>query len=363
MTLSGRELDVAEKRDWSIALYGIIALVVVGGAMAGMWATGLLDGDNTGAGLAFGGTLLTGAVSFVGLVLKHNSDRETAAADRREKERLDIDAATRAANLLSNANGNTPNRATTAGALLSLVRLGQVGLATSMLFDLWGDNRISPSDATFIVNKALLSNDEQAQRDASNVLFLQTPLLTGRDEEEEWYYWPYEINHRWMPRLPIEARYTLLRAWVYLWTASSTKSTRYRVRNLTAGLLACWREEKKGGDDETLKSCIARMLHKICNARPRDVQGAREMVGGDMVTLKTKEIKAEAPFDRKRKLPEYLLKLEDVLDAWLEDPDRNRTRDFQLPEGIDGSRKRQAKTRSPSSHRSQRRGRPHAESR
>jgi hypothetical protein len=296
-----------------IAVYGLIAAAVVAAAMLGMWATGLLGGNNTGAGLAFGGTLLTGAVSFVGLVLKHNSDRETAAQNQREKDRLDVEAARNAAALLSTPSGGPADRATTAGALLSLVRLRQVQLASSMLFELWEQNRISPPDATFIVNEALRSEDEQAQRDASDVLFRKTAVLTVADAKDEWYHWPFEINHRWMPDLPIEARYTLLRAWVCLWTGSKTASPRYRLRNLTAGLLACWRREK----DKTLKCSVARMLHKICDTHGPDIEDATEMVDGKMVTLKTKDIKEEVPFCDSTGLPDYFRKLEQVLDAWL----------------------------------------------
>jgi hypothetical protein len=239
---------VAGKRDWSIAFYGLIAAAVVGVAIFGMWAAGLLGGDNTGAGLAFGGTLLTGAVSFVGLVL-----------NEREKDRLDVEAATEAATLLSTADAKPADRATTAGALLSLARLGQVHLASSMLFDLWGQDRISTADGVFIVNEALSSRNPQAQRDASTILFLKTPELTARGEKDEWYYWPYVIDHRWVARLPFEARYNLLQAWVYLWTESTVASTKYRLRNLTAGLLACWEKEP----DKMLRTSISDMLRMV----------------------------------------------------------------------------------------------------
>jgi hypothetical protein len=301
-------------------------------------AAGLLGGDKTGAGLAFGGTLLTGAVSFVGLVLKHNSDQQTAAANKREKDRLDIDAATRAANLLSTTDGKAADRATTAGALLSLVRLKQVTLASSMLFFLWKENRISHADGVFIVNEALKSEDEQAQRDASNVLLLKTEQLTNVEGKDEWYYWPFVVDHRWKHDLPLEVRYTLLRAWVYLWTASKSASPEYRLRQLTAGLVACLQEET----DPTLKYSIANMLHEICNTHGMELAKATEMVRGERTTFtaqymndelsKANDELGKASVDVKTDVPDDLVRLGEVLATWLKDPVHNRTEDFLLPD-------------------------------
>jgi len=375
--MSGRELDVADKQDeahtqdvtepreWPVFLYALVVIVPVALALLGLG----LSGIEAGQGLAFGGALLTAGVSFLGLVLKRNSDRQTAAedkrenarreaADKREKDRLDVEAARQAAALLSTADGQPADQATTAGALLSLVRLDQVHLASSMLLYLWGQHRISDADGTFIVNEALRSKHRQAQRDASIALFLKTPDLTVGDGRDEWYYWPFLIDHRWMPDLAIDARYTLLRAWVYLWTESASASERYRLRNLTAGLLACLRIE----DDPPLQRSVARMLSNVCDKHPEKV-AATEMVNDAMETFDAESIKAELGPINEEERPDDFAVIERVLDTWLKDPNRNRTKGFLLPSERARGSKKPAATRSPNNHRGAQRGRPRSRSR
>jgi hypothetical protein len=359
--------DVTEPREWPVAVWALVVVVPVALAILGLG----LSGIDAGQGLAFGGALLTAGVSFVGLVLKRNGEQRTAAEDRRENarreaaakrgiDRLDVEAARQAAALLSTAEAKPADQATTAGALLSMARLGQIHLASSMLLYLWGQRRISDADGTFIVNGALRSDHRRAQRDASIALFLKTPDLTVGDGKDEWYYWPFEIDHRWMPDLAIDARYTLLRAWVYLWTESASASERYRLRNLTAGLLACFRKER----DPTLRCSVARMLNSICARYPEQVE-ATETVNDRMETFDAKTIKAElGPVDEEGR-PDDFAVIERVLDTWLEDPNRNRTKGFLLPAERARARsaRKPATTRSPNNHRTARRGRPRAGSR
>jgi len=127
----GRTAGTPKSRVNPVATAALGVGLAVALAIVAMWATGLMNGQNAAAGLVFGGTLLTGAVSFVGLALKNSADLRAAAERSREEDRLRLEAGLRAAALLSTAAGQPADPATTTTALLSLLRLHQSELAAT----------------------------------------------------------------------------------------------------------------------------------------------------------------------------------------------------------------------------------------
>jgi hypothetical protein len=229
-----------------------------------MWASGFLRGKDTAAGLAFAGTLLTGAVSFVGLILKQATDARTADEAANAEDRLRLEAAMQAAQLLSTADAKRADQATTAGAILALARLGQSELAAALLSELWEQERISDGAGVLIVNEALRSGTDQAKADASYTLYMHCgKLAVSFDASHEGYDWPFLVDRRWLRDVPAEVSRVLLKGWVYMWTHSPLSANRWKPYFI-AGLCACWQTT----GDAVSRFWVLRLLEVVWEREP-----------------------------------------------------------------------------------------------
>jgi hypothetical protein len=230
------------------------------------WWAGLLNGKHDSAILTFLGTYLTVSISFIGLVIKEASDNRIAEEHGREERRLAAESAMKAAALFSTSTGQPSDSATAAGALLALSDLGQTELAISMLFDLWRDNRVAPSTAALLIQRALSHSSSDVQRDASVALSANVLKVV-----EVWpggsasYAWPNCVDLRWLPHLDYAARNYLLIAWVQLWLFADGFTPAYREQQMVAGLFAIWQREL----DPELRSFAAHIIRKAFDANPR----------------------------------------------------------------------------------------------
>src|SRR5206468_7642645 len=140
-------------------------------------------------------TVLTGAVSYFGLVLSQANQRRIEAHAKIEQRRLESESAMKAAELVSTTDAKPADAATTGGALRALVMLGQAELAATMLWDLWNSKRVFNTTATAIVNALLRSAYRQAHSDAAMTLYLQAPQPSYSNRS--WYDWPFDLDCRW----------------------------------------------------------------------------------------------------------------------------------------------------------------------
>ena len=150
------------------------------------------------AALSLLGVLLTASVTLVGLLFKRSVDGRTLviaaqAEDSRkaEQRRLQLDAAARAVQMLSLADGSPAPVAQASSALLVLAELGESGLALSLVRELWPTGQISSSAAVRVIDDAL-SGTPELQRTAANALLANVTRLDVGDHLSEW---PSRLEH------------------------------------------------------------------------------------------------------------------------------------------------------------------------
>jgi hypothetical protein len=228
-------------------IYGLMILATLAILWIAFDKTGFLDGKHLTAVLAFFGVLVTASVTFAGLVVKEQSDRRTIDTQVRDTKRLEVEAAMKAASLLSTDDGSDANPSTVSGALLALAQLGQVELAMTMLSDLWLGDRVSPATGILIVDRALTSEDSVAQQTAAialrnNVSRLTTANSYGRD-----YFWPHSVNQRWLPNLAVGTKRHILVGWSRMWITDQKYYAGLRPQIFASGLLAVWQKERDPG--------------------------------------------------------------------------------------------------------------------
>ena len=154
------------------------------GLVAILWASDALVFTGTESSakvvtayLTLVGAFLAAIVSFVGLLLKHAIDDRTEARvaaenkrneilERESEDRLKLEAAIRAIQLLSGQNGAPSLQIQRAGALTTLSNLGQHGLTLALVTELLQDDELNPTTASYILDRALRCDDRVVQRDA-----------------------------------------------------------------------------------------------------------------------------------------------------------------------------------------------------
>lgn len=136
------------------------------------------------AAIAAVGVLFSASVAFVGVLVKLALDERTerrleADAERnhilqREAEqRLKLEAAIRATQLLSTSDGKLSPPMQRAAALQTLSSLGQHEVTMSLAGSLLRDSHLAAESAVKLLNAALMSGDLQAQRDAMSLLYYE----------------------------------------------------------------------------------------------------------------------------------------------------------------------------------------------
>ncbi len=202
----------------------IAAIAIIGIGLGLMKLSGLLNipKDDTGAktiaaALALIGSVLTAAVTLMGIVVKYSIDDRSArlaavegarnyalALDAEKRNRTE--AAIRAVGLLSE-NNKDATKAQIGGSLLALTSLGEHDLTVGLLNELWSSNLVSPSIAGEVLARALNTDSEETQKSAATVLF----QFAERIEQTGFHIWP--IPHLgWRPDLPGNCRIGLVMA-------------------------------------------------------------------------------------------------------------------------------------------------------
>ena len=127
--------------------------------------------------LALIGAFLGSVVSILGIVVKHAVDRRTeerlqseaqrtAVLQRDAENRLKLEAAIAAIQLLATQSGAPSLAIQRAGALITLSSLGQHTLTLALMGELLQRNELEPSTAAVVLEHAFRSRDVDVQTDA-----------------------------------------------------------------------------------------------------------------------------------------------------------------------------------------------------
>ena len=147
-----------------VVLSGLAVLTILVGFVIFLWLIGIFDLPPTDAGpqalvavIGLLGALATATIAFLGILVK-------VTIDARSGERLKLEAAIQAVGLLSTSSGAEAPTSQKSGALFTLVELGQIGLALSLLENLWGGtNQLVASSACWVIGRGLESSDPSVQ--------------------------------------------------------------------------------------------------------------------------------------------------------------------------------------------------------
>jgi hypothetical protein len=226
-------------RIHAVVIIGLLVLVT-GIATAGLLLRPLLltapDGNNRtpalAAAIAVTGVLTTGAVTFIGVVLRQSIDlRTTRMAERAselaqvEQRRLLMETALQTVKLLSREDGQAASTPQVSAALLVLARLGETHLAIDLAAELWPGQQVSTTTAVQLAQEGLSSQDVSTQQAAAMLLRNNAKRLQVTDTQ---YEWP-DILETWNLKLPSDVRVLIavtLATWVQERTPKSQQDFR-----------------------------------------------------------------------------------------------------------------------------------------
>jgi hypothetical protein len=175
------------------------AVVLVGAPLVFVYVFGVdLHGeDQTGAVLALAGAMCTALVSLIAAVLGAESARRQERQRDAEEQRLRLDAAMRAGELLDRPQ-TAPDPAAVAAGLLALTQLSRADLAVALLVDIWDVRRapkpkVSDETAVLVIDAALRSDRPNAQLVAAELLCRNAERLDICQS----LHWPAAIDGCW----------------------------------------------------------------------------------------------------------------------------------------------------------------------
>jgi len=170
-----------------------------------LWRWGLLkedpNGDSTrliAAVLILVGTVVTGAITFIGTLL-------TVELRRQSEARLRMETAIRGVSLLSAPGTLHAPKAQKAGALFALVELGQIRFSLACLDGLWKE--IDPSSAVWVIEQALHLGTADDQSYAALMLNRNAHTLRPTPDNLNW---PQGLIDRWPVEMDLAARMYVL---------------------------------------------------------------------------------------------------------------------------------------------------------
>lgn len=171
-------------------------------------------------------------------------------AGNRAEQRLKIDSAVHAADLLSEKDGRAPTPATAASVLLGLAELGQIDLATALLVDLWPKRAIPDEVAILLVGKALVEGTDTARLMAAEQLWYRAPALNSRKSTD----WPHCVDGRWLTKLGPLTKLLLLDALLRM--TYQQQPDRFTMPALAVRLWAIREQEQRDQDIRQLAGVL-----------------------------------------------------------------------------------------------------------
>lgn len=203
--------------------------------------------------LAFTGAAVTAAVTMIGLILNQQANRRLDQSREDEHNRLRLDAAMRAGQLLAAEGTEQPNPAVIASGLLALTKLDQAGLAVTLLVDLWTKEggKVSTETAILVIDAALCSKKQTNQLVAAEILCRNATLLKAGQS----LHWPSEIEGHWNPEFSPRTKLLLVEALVNMTMAAPPSES--AIRAIAVRLYAIWEAETR---NPHVRGCIGKLL-------------------------------------------------------------------------------------------------------
>ena len=251
--------DSAPGSDKTLIVASVVVLIVAAVTPAlllmGPWGSATGDTARLTSALTFIGVLVTALVSLVGVMMKHQADRRLAHEQSEQGQRLKLDAAMRAGELLTPTDGVPPAPAAVASGLLALTKLERADLAVALLVDLWvdGSNAVSDESAVLVIDAALRSNSPSAQLIAAELLCRRSSKLNACQS----LHWPSAIDGTWVPGFGPRTKLLLVEALVQMTLAGPSDQS--SLRAVAVRLYGIWRDDT----DQRVRGCIGKLISAL----------------------------------------------------------------------------------------------------
>jgi hypothetical protein len=201
-----------------LLLVAIVLMLLFAASFVLLWQLEVFDANTRksnaqilAAAIGLVGVLVTASLTFIGVLLKHSIDLRTIQQNAETEGRLRLETSIRAVELVSQEEG-TATKTRRAGALFVLANLNQLDFASALLSQMWHDRQVSPSAATWVVNRLLLSGEPSLQEAAAVELEANAHTLARSDG----FQFPESMLFRWSNELPTTARESILSAFIMM---------------------------------------------------------------------------------------------------------------------------------------------------
>jgi hypothetical protein len=267
--------------------WALLAVVLAAAVPIGFFqAFGVLEtasDKRAAAALSVVGGLVAAVTSLIGLAVRRESERRLELEHRDKEERLKLEAAMHAGELLNAHGDSQADPAAVASGLLALTRLGRADLAVALLVDLWDTkveaDPVSPDTSTErpakrgpVSGAAAVSNEtailvvDGALESTRNAQLVAAELLCrmskGLDICQS-LHWPAVIDSKWNPHFGVRTKVLLVEALVQMATARRVDQN--ALQSLTVRLYAI----SVGDPDVHVKGCLGLLLNALVPALRR----------------------------------------------------------------------------------------------
>jgi hypothetical protein len=246
---------------------GPLAIVVTAWVLLlGVMHVGADNSALVAAALGFTGVVVTACVSVVGVLINRQAEKRLAQERVDEQNRLRLDAAMRAGQLLSGTAGESADPSVIASGLLALTKLDEAGLAVTLLVDLWKeqDSRVSTEAAILVIDAALECGQPAAQLIAAELLCRNAERLTPTQS----LHWPSAIEGSWNVQFSAKTKLLIVEALMKMTLAGPT--TESALRAVAVRLYGIWASEHAGSPDGMrVRNCIGKLIDALLSSLER----------------------------------------------------------------------------------------------
>jgi|GEM_PF-3006907 len=245
-------------------LWAVVAgTATFGGFAALLWYLGLFEFDGTdssakvvAASLGLVGALFAAMVPMIGLFVKHSLEQRNLQLKEQAEERLKLEAAIRAVDLMGTSDGKPAAPIQQAGSIIALTNLRQYGLALALLDALLQSDGIDATSAATVVDKCLLLGDLEYQETAMGIFMENAGSFIGSDGHG---VLPDPIMN-WSETLTKNSKFMTLRSLGGMLLAQPLeKWARGDVSGIIGTLMLAWKKET----DATLKNELGVVLKAL----------------------------------------------------------------------------------------------------
>lgn len=236
-----------------------------------------LVGDQIKVYLAFIAGGLATSVTFIAAIFSWDHNRM-------EHGRLILDSTTKDLEIIAE------EKARVAGALASMVKLGQPVVAMRALGPIWTANAVDSYTATWLIDQVLNENRElSAVKEAATLLQVHSKSLT--DEESHAVSWPGQLHRHWNYYLPEYAKQQILKALIHVITSQSISwwqfndtGTRWFIRILL---------EAAEDRDKDIRVAASKVLISLNKNAPGATSSIKEKVIKKLTKISVSSIDSE----------------------------------------------------------------------